>query len=416
METNTSAAGSSPAPATPTPETPAAAPAPSVPAVEVSTPSPSATAPSPRDILGALSADERREVVLGTKKLADVLAAKKGQTAPPPAPAADPAQAPAPEPVVPAPAPQTPAAGESEDDGDDLKKMRVTPNDFKEREVIRLMKPKRDPHGNVLERGLTLQEAYAKVYGTPAAATPAAQTPASPTDQPETPADPALTSYDQRITEINAQIKKLSEERAAAREDADLEKADSLSDQLADARAELKILSNERQGYIRNSEQAAIQSFQSQVTASRDRALAQHPELQAEGSLHRLALDAYVQRSLNDPARSNEWSDPNWPERLIGEFTQKHGLKAGGAAPKPASAVAPAAPATPATPTPPSALLRQPPRQVPGAKLVTSADGAQPSVRPALTVDDLRAALPHMTAEQRRGLAVQAMKAAQASR
>ena len=259
-------------------------------------------------------------------------------------------------------------------------------------------------------KGISLIEA-AQLYQGQNNTAPAPAAPTAPAAPAEPAVDTGLAEYDTQISSLTDRIKKLAEDRAKARDDVDNEKADKISDDIADAKAELRILENEKKGYVRTREQAAVQTAQQQVSLSRDRALAQYPDLQAEGSLPRLALDAYVHQALRDPARAGLFNDHSWPEKITAEFAQKHGLKkAGSAASTPAPAATPApAPVPATTPTPsPAALLRNAPRQVPGAKLVSSADGSHPS--PALpTVEDFKAALPQMPAAKRRELAVHAM-------
>jgi hypothetical protein len=196
-------------------------------------------------------------------------------------------------------------------------------------------------------------------------------------------------------------LKKLTEERTKAREDVDNEKADSLSDQIADKRAELTLLRNERQGHIRNREATAAQTAQQKVTESYNRVIGDYAELQTEGSMHRLALDAYVQRAIDDPQRAALFADPTWPEKLGAEFAQSFGLKKKSAEGKiPAASPAPSAPAQPKT-TPPASILRPQPRQVPSAKNLTTGNGANPSPAAQVTAEEVRAALPQMTPAQR---------------
>lgn len=343
---------------------------------------------------------ERRAAVTGQRSVKEILASK-GAAKPADAPVAPPAAAPAA--ATPDPVPAAPAAGEGDPAGDPADGER-TPERFRfkdpvDQAVALLAKTK----------GISLLEAARQYHGDNAPAAPAA-----PAAAPAAPAvDSSLAEYDTQITTLADRIKKLSDDRTKAREDVETDKADKLSDDIAEAKADLRLLEHERKGYVRTREQAAVQTAQQQVNTSRDRALSQYPDLQTEGSLHRLALDQYVTRALRDPARAGEFNDMAWPERLTTEFAQKHGLKkAGSAASTPAPAVPSApAPAPAATPTPqPASLLRSQPRQVPGAKLVSSADGGSPSA-PVPTADELRAALPQMTAAKRRELAVHAITA-----
>lgn len=395
MDTITPAAGSSPAP---TPETPAAASAPAAPTaatpVAPAAPAPAAAAPAPsaRDIANVLTSAERKLVSTGQKSLKDVLAARPVKPA---------ALVTTTAPAIPEDAPAEPAANATETEATHTAE--PTPeipaaqsDDMPDR--FRFKDPADQAIALIAKsKGVNLIEAT-RIYQ----AVNPAQTPEAESPEVERP-DPDLQGYDKALADLDAKVAKLSEDRDKAREDVDMKKADSLSDEIAEAKADLKILRNERQGYVRNREQAATQTVQQQVTASKERAVAEYAELATEGTLHRDALDAFVQRAIADPQRAALFDDPTWPEKLTAEFAAKHGLKKKGAA---APAAAPAAAATPAarpaTPTPaPTPALRPKVQQVPGAKLNTGADGQQPSA-PAATVDDVRAALPRMTPAQRK--------------
>lgn len=390
METTTPAAGSSPAstPVTPAaPANPTPAPAPSV----QTTPAPANT-PNARDVASVLTSDERKAIVTGQTTLQAVLQSKAGTSAAaqpaPSAPAEPPATPASAEPAT--PAATEPAAGENDEDpqsGADPKAPdRFRFKDAADQAVALIAKTK----------GISLVAA-AKIYAadnpTTDPAAPAKTTPAAPAPDPE------LARYDTRLAELEATQKKLSDERKAAREDVDMEKADSLSDKIHEVLTEIGMLKNERQGFVRNRETATAQSYEQQANASRDQVIATYPELQAEGSLHRLALDAYVAKALADPKRAPEFKDPTWPAKLGEEFAQAHGLK------KPGSV-----PAKPATTPAPAATLRSKPVQVPGAKLLSSSDGTPLSASATANVNgkELLAQLASMTpaqrAELRRGI------------
>lgn len=363
-------------------------------------------------MLANLTTAERRQVAIGGTAALKTILDKKSGGAAQAAASATPAPA-APEPTAAnpeAPTPQAPqATAEDDDQGDELKKMRVLPKDFQEREVIRLMKPSRDAQGNEVP-GLSLRDAYLKVYGTTTpqqAQAPQGEQPnATPAAAPQEPAaDPALQGYDTQLSELSAKIEKLSKERDQAREEIENAKADKLSDEIADARAELKLLTHERNGYLRQKETSQVRSLEQQITSSRDRALAQYPDLQAADSMARLALDGYVQNALADPKRATFFADPTWPEKITAEFASKHGLRKTGSSAATSPAATPSATPPKAAPQPaPTPQLRPRPQQVPGARLMTSADGGQPSATPQATVEELRAALPRMNAAQRREL------------
>lgn len=349
-----------------------------------------------------LTPAERRAAATGGKTVAQILAARTPAAATAPATPATPAAAAEPAAVEPAATPAVvaepiaepgasvePTAGEpgAEPEGKEPDRFRFkNPED---RAIALLAKTK----------GISLAAA-AKLYaGDAPAATPAAAVEPATT---EPAADPDLVRYDTHLGELDAQLKKLSEERKQAREDVDNEKADSLSDQIADVRTQIGLLKNERQGHVRNREQASARTFEQQANASRDRLLATYADFAAEGSLPRLALDAFVTKALNDPKRAALFNDPTWPEKLGEEFAQTHGLKKQGAAPATPATPVPAT-VKPATPTA-AALLRPKPAQVPGAKTLSGADGGSPSAANAPTREELMANLRRMTPEQRKAV------------
>lgn len=389
MDTATPAAGSSPAIA-PTSAAPVIPPTPAAPATPAVTPTPTPATPTARDVALILTPTERRAAATGGKSVAQILAARTpaAATAPTEPAAAEPAATPAvaPEPAAPEPGAIEPATGEPGAEHDTKEPDRFRFKNPEDRAIALLAKTK----------GISLVAA-AKLYAgdAPAATPTAADTPATP----EPAADPDLVRYDTHLGDLDAQLKKLSDERKQAREDVDNEKADSLSDQIADVRTQIGLLKNERQGHVRNREQASTRGFEQQANASRDRLFASYADFAAEGSMPRLALDAFVTKALNDPKRAAMFNDPSWPEKLGEEFAQTHGLKKQGAAS-----------ATPATPVPATvkpatttaaALLRPKPAQVPGAKTLSGADGGSPSAANAPTREELMANLRRMTPEQR---------------
>jgi hypothetical protein len=349
-----------------------------------------AKSPTMADVMSALKQDERRQLATGAKTLKQIIEAR-GIKVPDQKPEPTAAQ-------------QTPPASQQQ--------AQAPHDDMPDR--FRFKEPADQAIALIAKsKGVSLLQA-SKIYeaeqGT--SATPAAQ--ATPQQQaPDTAAqDTGLAQYDAQIAEIDAKVKTLSAERTKAREDVEMEKADSLSDQIGELRAELKLLGHERNGYLRNRETAKAQSYEQTADAARDRALSAFPELQAEGSMPRLALDAYVGQQLADPKRAQEFrNDPTWPDRVIREFASKYGIKTASAATAHAQAQQP----QPAAPQPAN-LLRSKVQQVPGAKLVNGADGQQPSSPGAPTMADLQAALPRMNPAQRMELIRRASQAAATKR
>lgn len=392
------AAGLSPAPAT-SPAAPAAAPtvapvvsatpvaaqpaaAPTAPPAEP----PSTGTPTTADIANLLTPDERKMVASGAKNLRDVLSARPGFAVPPPAPAAAAPVAPAPVAAAPG-SPVTPAATTPADHAELPDRFRF--KDEGDRAIALIAKTK----------GVSLTEAV-RIFTqeNPSAHQPA--TAATPVTPPPAPApDVTLQTYDQQISAAESEIAKLTTARKAARDEVEMDKADALSDAIAEKRSELVLLKNERVGYQRNQQQAAQSSYEQAANNSRDHALAKYEQLQSEGSLHRMALDTYISNELANPARAQDFKQPNWPERLIEEFASKHAIQPKGAGANPAVTSPASAPAT-AVVAPP-ALTRAPVVQVPGARLVSGSDGVTPSAPSPVTKEQLLADLNKMTAEQR---------------
>jgi hypothetical protein len=342
--------------------------------------------PTMADVMSALKQDERRQLATGAKTLKQIIEAR-GIKVPD---------------QKPEPAQQTPPANQQQ--------QAQTPQQDDMPDRFRFKEPADQAIALIAKsKGVSLLQAskiYEAEHGT---ATPAPSAPAAP-QQPEV--DPGLSQYDAQIAELDAKVKQLSAERAKAREDVEMEKADSLSDQLADLRSEMKLLAHERNGYIRNRESAKTQSYEQQADAARDRALAEYPELKAEGSMPRLALDQYVAQQMADPRQVQSFrNDPTWPERVIREFAQKHAIKKAGQAATPTPAQQPQS----STPQPAN-LLRSKVQQVPGAKLVNGADGQQPSRPGTPTMADMQAALPRMNPAQRMELIRRASQAAATKR
>lgn len=277
--------------------------------------------------------------------------------------------------ATPAPTDDSPESGDQAGDKDSVKRFRFSSEEDKT--IAALAKSK----------GISLREAARLYEGSPNGGsqeqrtdTPTAkQEPAA--SAPE--ADANVEAYEQQITEAQAEIDRLVAERDAASEDLDSKKANALSDQIADKKAELRLLNHEKSGYLKQQQAERQNAQRKNINESRDRAYVKFPVLADEGSLERQALENYTNRALNDPSRAKLFKNPNWPEVIAEEFAAKHGIKA--------ATEAKAQPAAAATPQP-AALPKPAPKQVPatpaggGAKLLTGADGqTKPSATRPLT-------------------------------
>lgn len=302
------------------------------------------------------------------------------KSAPTPAPVEAPAAPAAPAKPEAAPAKPAPTAGPEpvESDDHDEGESPGAPSDAANRGKRFRFSDERDQAVALIakSRKLSLVEA-AKVYeadsGRPA--TPAAEAPA---------VDPQVANYEEGVAKAKKQIEDLTAQRKKANEELDNEKVLELSDQIADAKTEVRILENERQGYLRNRDQDTKRSYQQQVDQARDRVFAEFTVFANPEGMERMALDAYTQRVIQDPARRPELNDPSWPEKIAKEFATKHGIKAIAAGTPPASTPSPAQP-KPVPLTKPQAAQVKPS----GAKLLTGADGQRtPSTPSVLTRED----------------------------
>jgi hypothetical protein len=321
-----------------------------------------------------------------------------------PAPAATPAAAPtapaaaaAPEPVAVAPQateatpatpePGTPAApaegsnpGENApgSEGQEGKRFRFSSEDDKA--VAQLAK----------SRGISLVEA-SRIYAgeTPPASQPAAATPPAAPAAPVP--DPIVQELETQITTAEQRIQALTADRDAAAEDLDHKKANKINDELADLKADVRNLRNEKKGHETAKEQAVTRTHQASVQAARDRVFTEFKVFASPDSRERLVLDAYVTRAINDPARQAEFKNPNWPETLARECAAKYGITPTSAAgPAPVAPSAPAAPRAAALPKPNPQQVTETPT---GAKLLTGSDGRQPSAPRTLTPEEGKALL-----------------------
>jgi len=341
--------------------------------------------------MAQLSPDERRLAATGKLDQIKPPAASKPASAPTTAeatPATPAAAAPAPAAetqateTTPAPTEAQPAEstatepnpGGEEDGGEQHKGKRFRFSSEQDQAIAALAKSK----------GVSLLEA-AKLYeGVPAQASQSAPaTPEAGNAAPE--ADPEVAAYDTRITEAQTEIERLTGERDAASEDMDTKKANSLSDQIAELRADLRLTKYEKQGLLANREEARKAARASTINESRDRAFVEYPIFAKADSIEREALDNYTTKAINNPARASEFTSPDWPERIAKEFAEKHGIKKGSGA----NLVTPSAPAAPAR-----SITKPAPQQVAGAsgsKLLTGADGnTTPSATRQLTPERVK--------------------------
>ncbi len=380
-------AGNTPAVSTPpvsSPE-PKNAPAPVAPAA--TEPKPAETTPpkiDAKEVMASLTADQRRDLVLGRKPSG--LPEKAPEPTPAPAPEPTPEPAPAKEAATPTPEPKAdpapePKPADNEDDPPLPDRFRFADSD--DRMVALYAKRNK----------VSLKEATRILFPdeAPAPATKADDK-GKPADAPEPAPDP--------VAELDEQIATLSAQRKQLREDLDNDKADEISDQIADLRAAKRIAEAEAQ----RTAATQAQTVEQQVAASRDRAYQEFPMLGEETSPHRFGLIGFISVEQNNPSRKAFFQRPDWPEQIAREYAERQGLTSGAANPEGTPpATPPAAPVAPAKPAPAVIRKTQPQQVDPGARLLTSAGGAstpaprvltpQEAIAEARTDPELRAAL-----------------------
>lgn len=352
-----------------------------VPAAEPSAPVAAAATPGLKAVMASLTSEQRLLVATGKADQVVLTPEQKAAIQPPPAESApsapEPAARTAPETQPQNPTPEAGQAGASPEPGEEgegrgREGKRYRFSSEEDQAVAQIAKSK----------GLSLVEA-ARLYAgeVPPAAAPAAVSPAPVADQ-------FVTDIDTKVAAHKARIEAATKERAKAAEDLDSGQMLALTDEITDLKAEAKLLENEKQGHLRNLESQRRSGWEGKVSESRDRAVGKYPALANENGMERLALEAFVNRAINDPQQKARFQNADWPERLAEEFCEANGIKAAGTAP---AATPPAVQPTQAR----AALPRPPPQQVTapaGAKLLTGADGRSSAPR-TLTRDDAIAAI-----------------------
>lgn len=292
------------------------------------------------------------------------------------APAAEVAPAAPAEPGTPAASPEgaSPGEGGPGSEGEGSKRFRFTGEDDKA--VAQLAK----------SRGISLVEASRIYAGDAPPAAPAAPVPAPAAEPVAALPDPVVTGIDTKITEAQQRLTELTAQRDAADDDLDRKGSNKLNDQITDLKADIRLMENEKKGHVAAREQEVQQTYKAGVDAARERVFSEFKVFADRDSRERLALDAYVTRAINDPARKAEFKNPAWPETLAREYAQKYGIQ-----PTAAAGTAPA-PVAPAAAPRPAVLPKAAPVQVAAPadpRLLTGADGRSSSAPRQLTREEL---------------------------
>lgn len=304
------------------------------------TASPAGTAPAPEPTPAAAPTAEQLSSAIPTfttDQLDELLEASPAAAPAPAAPAAAPAAA-APAEGAPAPAAPAKTEGDAEpEDGEHITSIKVKPNDYREQEVLRLMKP-RDG-----SPALTLQQAYARVYGE-ADGKPAEAKKDEPPADPTAPIVAEITAAETALADLEKQIAKASE-------DMDLAAVTKLTREAVRAEQKIQSLRDKVEATKQSAEQAATQSFRQIQANYTKQAVELYPALRDTANADRKEFDAFIAAKYNDPEFQGIFESPRWPLIMAKEFAESKGWTPASKSTAPAPAAAPAAPA-PKQPTP----------------------------------------------------------------
>ena len=171
-------------------------------------------------------------------------------------------------------------------------------------------------------KNITLAEA-ARIYADQASAQPAEAAKVEPT----APAvDPKVEAFDTQLSEGTTAIDALKAEIKTARDELEFDQAMELTEKLTTLQIQQARTEDKRDHYVENQANQAQATFDTEFSASSQRAMAKFPALEAEDSMERLAFDAFNEKEAE--ANPEIYDDPNWPEIQSEKFSAKHGLSA----------------------------------------------------------------------------------------
>lgn len=220
---------------------------------------------------------------------------------------------------------------EPEKEGARPPQFRIRPNDFREAEVMRLMK-----------EGKSLREAALEVYGSLQTETPESQ-PAKSEPEP----DP-IAEYDQKIEEIQAQVKDLMAQRKAAREELENEKADDLTDQINDLKREADRLEIRKDLMLEARRASAREARMQKAIADKEAVVERYPTLGDPNHEDRRRFDQWLQEKSADPDYEAVFQSPRWRQILAAQFAAEAGIQATAGGRKDTATQKPTTPAKPA--------------------------------------------------------------------
>ena len=129
-----------------------------------------------------------------------------------------------------------------------------------------------------------------------------------------------LAKYDERVSQLQTEITDLEGKVEEAADN--LETAEALKLQRDITRRELEVqnLLTTKNGELQRRQEAQYNTHRVKAEESRDKALAEYPELQDENSLPRKQFDEYIRQAQQDPDYASVFKSPLWPEFMVREF------------------------------------------------------------------------------------------------
>lgn len=225
------------------------------------------------------------------------------------------------------------------------KNWRVEAHDYMAAEFYRLQKPRNG------KPGLSVPEAYEKVYGRAETPAPTTQTPAAPAPEPTAEVDAQIESLGRAVGELAAEIDQKAE-------DSDIKALVKLQAEQARKERQLEQLKTQREAIVHSLADQQVEQnvamYQEQRKASAQEAVAAYPALADANGEARAQYNEAVERLRADKANVPLFDSPNWPMFVADYVARTQGWRSGAAPsappPPPPRAAPPPAPRVAAPP------------------------------------------------------------------
>ena len=129
-----------------------------------------------------------------------------------------------------------------------------------------------------------------------------------------------LARYDERVSQLQTEITDLEGKVEEAADNLETSEALKLQRDITRRELEVQNLLTTKNGELQRRQEAQHNTHRVKAEESRDKALADYPELQDEGSLPRKQFDEYIRQAQQDPDYASVFKSPLWPEFMVREF------------------------------------------------------------------------------------------------